>query len=198
MTIGSSKPSAGRAGSEGRLAFGTAGDGRPSEALGLAPRKGTTMRKQLMPHPSDASVLRPPWLEVASLAHVELTSEDPASPIDAALLPHTPPGWRAAQAGEQVIRLVFDHPQSLHHLRLVFAEAQQARTQEFVVRWSADGGQSYRDVVRQQYTFSPPGTVEEVEEYQVQLDDVTHVELRIVPDIQGADACATLQELWLR
>src|SRR5919108_702512 len=198
MTIGSSKPSAGRTGSEGRLSFGTAGAGRPSASLGLAPQKGTTMRKQIMQHTSDASVLSPPWLEVALLAHVELTSEDPAYPIDAALLPHTPPGWRAAQPGAQVIRLVFDRPQSLHHLRLVFAEAQQVRTQEFVVRWSADGGQSYRDVVRQQYTFSPPGTVHEVEDYQMWLEDVTHVELRIVPDIQGGDACATLQELRLR
>ena len=198
MTIGSSKPSAGRTGSEGMLSLGTACDGRPSASRGLAPRKGTTMRKQIMQHTRDESVLSPPWLEVASLAQVELTSEDPAHPIDAALLPHTPPGWRAAQPGEQVIRLVFDRPQSLHRLRLVFAEAQQARTQEFVVRWSADGGQSYRDVVRQQYTFSPPGTVHEVEDYQVRLEGVTHVELRIVPDIQGGDACATLEEMRLR
>jgi hypothetical protein len=156
------------------------------------------MRKRMIQHTRDESSLRQPWLDVASLAQVELTSEDPASPIDAALLPYTPPGWRAAHPGEQVIRLVFDRPQSLHHLRLVFAEAQQARTQEFVVRWSADGGQSYREAVRQQYTFSPPGTVHEVEDYQVLLDDVTHVELRIVPDIQGGDACATLQEMRLR
>src|SRR5919108_5038660 len=146
MTIGSSKPSAGRTGSEGRLSFGTACDGRPSASLGLAPQKGTTMRKQLIQHTSDASVLSPPWLEVASLAQVELTSEDPAHPIDAALLPQTPPGWRAAQPGEQVIRLVFDRPQSLHQLRLVFTEAQQVRTPEVGRRGSADGGQSYRDV----------------------------------------------------
>jgi hypothetical protein len=156
------------------------------------------LRKQIMQHTSDTSILSPPWLDVASLAHVELTSEDPASPIDAALQPNTPPGWRAAQPGAQVIRLVFDRPHSLHHLRLVFAEEQQARTQEFVVRWSADGGQSYRDVVRQQYTFSPPGTVHEVEDYQVRLDDVTHIELRIVPDIQGGDAYATLEEMRLQ
>jgi hypothetical protein len=156
------------------------------------------MRKQTIQPTRDASSLRQPWLDVASLAQVELTSEDPACPIEAALLPRTPPGWRAAHPGEQVIRLVFDHPQSLHQLRLVFAEAQQARTQEFVVRWSADGGQSYRDVVRQQYTFSPPGTVHEVEDYQVRLDGVTHVELRIIPDIQGGDACATLEEMRLR
>jgi hypothetical protein len=156
------------------------------------------MRKRLIPHPRDVSAASQPWLDVAELAQVELTSEDPACPIDAALRPSPTPGWRAAEPGAQRIRLVFDHPQALHRLRLVFAEPQQTRTQEFVVRWSADGGQSYREVVRQQYTFSPPGTVHEVEDYQVLLDDVTHVELRIVPDIQGGDACATLQEMRLR
>jgi len=156
------------------------------------------MRKRMMQHTSDAASVRQPWLDVASLAQVELTSEDPACPIEAALLPSTPPGWRAAQPGAQVIRLVFDHPQALHHLRLVFTEEQRARTQEFVVRWSADGGQSYREVVRQQYTFSPPGTVHEVEDYQGPFEGVTHVELRIVPDIQGGDACATLEAMRLR
>jgi hypothetical protein len=156
------------------------------------------MRKRMMQHTRDESPVSPPWLDVAPLAQVELTSEDPARPIEAALLPSTPPGWRAAHPGEQVIRLVFDRPQSLHRIRLVFTEEQQVRTQEFVVRWSADGGQSYSEVVRQQYTFSPPGTVHEVEDYQVSLDGVTHIELRIVPDIQGGDACATLAEMRLR
>ena len=156
------------------------------------------IRKRRILHPRDVSVASQPWLDVAALAQVELTSEDPACPIDAALRPSPTPGWRAAEPGAQRIRLVFDHPQALHRLRLVFAEPQQTRTQEFVVRWSADGGQSYRDVVRQQYTFSPPGTVHEVEDYQVLLDGVTHVELRIVPDIQGGDAYATMEEMRLR
>ena len=156
------------------------------------------MRKRLIPHPRDVSAASQPWLDVAALAQVELTSEDPACPIDAALRPSPTPGWRASEPGAQRIRLVFDHPQALHRLRLVFAEPQQARTQEFVVRWSTDGGQSYREVVRQQYTFSPPGTVHEVEEYQVPLQGVTHVEICIVPDIQGGDAYATLEEMRLQ
>jgi hypothetical protein len=156
------------------------------------------MRKRMIQHTQDTSFLPQPWLDVVSLAQVELTSEDPACPIEAALMPSPSPGWRAAHPGEQVIRLVFDRPQSLHRLRLVFTEAQQARTQEFVVRWSTDGGQSYQEVVRQQYTFSPPGTMHEIEDYQVPLDGVTHVELRIVPDIQGGDTCATLEEMRLQ
>jgi hypothetical protein len=155
------------------------------------------MRKRMIQHNRDASSLSQQWLDVEHLAQVEITSEDPARPIEAALLPGTPPGWRAAHPGEQVIRLVFDRPQSLHCIRLVFVEEQQERTQEFVVRWSADGGQSYREIVRQQYTFSPPGTREEVEHYNVPLDGVTHLEIGLVPDIQGGPACATLEELRL-
>ena len=115
------------------------------------------MRKRLMPHPRDVAAASQPWLDVAALAQVELTSRgDGRRPIDAALRPSPTPGWRAAEPGAQPIRLVFDHPQALHRLRLVFAEPQQARTQEFVVRSSADGGQSYREVVRQRCClFSP-------------------------------------------
>jgi hypothetical protein len=50
-----------------------------------------------------------------------------------------------------MIRLVFDAPQALHRLHLVFSEVQHERAQEFVVQGSADGGQSFREIVRQQY-----------------------------------------------
>jgi len=92
---------------------------------------------------------------------------------------------------------MFDRPQRLHRLHLVFVEEQQARTQEFVVQWSADGGQSYRELVRQQYTFSPPGTTREVEDYEVHLDGVTALAIQIIPDITGGEAWATLGALRL-
>jgi hypothetical protein len=132
------------------------------------------------------------WLDLERLAQVELTSEDAAHPIEAALAPGLEPGWRAAQPGEQTIRFLFDEPQPLRRLRLVFDEREQARTQEFVLRWSADSGQTYREIVRQQYNFSPPSTVREVEDYGVALERVTTLELRIVPDISGGDSCASL------
>jgi hypothetical protein len=106
-------------------------------------------------------------------------------------------GWRAATPGPQAVRLIFDQPQQLRRIRLVFDEAAQPRTQEFALRWSADGGQSFRDVVRQQYTFSPPGTVEEVEDYRVELVGVTRIALQIIPDIGGGPARASLAALLL-
>ena len=42
----------------------------------------------------------------------------------------------------------------LKRIALVFEENDTRRTQEFVLRWSADGGQSFREIVRQQWNFS--------------------------------------------
>ena len=135
------------------------------------------------------------WLDLQSLAQVELTSEDQANPIEAALVSGAGLGWRAAQAGEQTIRLLFDESQRVRRIQVLFHEDQKARTQEFVLRWSPDGGQSYREIVRQQYNFSPPGVTREFEDYAVDLAGMTTLELRIVPDISGGDAHASVAQL---
>lgn len=154
------------------------------------------MRKRIIDQdPQHVSPVDHGWLDLQRLARVELTSEDAAYPIEAALIPGTGSGWRAAQAGEQTIRLVFDEMQQVRWIQLLFHEDRQARTQEFVLRWSPDGGQSYRDIVRQQYNFSPPGMTREIEDYAVDLAGVTALELRIVPDISGGDARASVAQL---
>ena len=155
------------------------------------------MRKQIIdPNPQNVTPAGQSWLDLPNLAQVELTSEDAAYPIETALTPGDGPGWRAAQAGEQTIRLAFDEPQKVKRIQLLFREEQHSRAQEFVLRWSPDRGQSYRDVVRQQYNFSPPGMTREFEEYTVDLDGVTTLELRIVPNISGGEARASLAQ-WL-
>jgi hypothetical protein len=79
-----------------------------------------------------------------------------------------------------------------------FQEPLTRCTQEFVLRWSSDGGHSYREIVRQQWNFSPPGTTRETEEYAVELDGVTTLELSIVPDKNGGEARAALMVFRLR
>jgi hypothetical protein len=138
-----------------------------------------------------------PWLNLEQLAQVEITSESETNPIESALIPDLEAGWQAAQPGEQTIRLVFDEPQPLHRIHIEFAEADRARTQEFVLSWLPDQGETFREIVRQQYNFSPPGTTQEVEDYTVELDGVKALELRIVPDISGGDSPATLRQLRL-
>jgi hypothetical protein len=100
-------------------------------------------------------------------------------------------------AGAQTTRLIFDQPQRLKQISLVFEEKETARTQEFVLRWSSDGGSSFREIVRQQWNFSPPETVREVEEYQVELSNVSVLELIIVPNMSGGAARASVKSLRL-
>ncbi len=154
------------------------------------------MRKRIIgPGPREVAAAEPGWVDLDLLAQVEITSEDADYPIESALIPGTGLGWRAAQPGEQTIRLLFDEPRSLKRIHLMFHEGEQERTQEFVLKWSADGGQSYREILRQQYNFNPPGATREVEDYQIDLDGVTALELKIVPDISGGSARASLAQL---
>ena len=137
------------------------------------------------------------WLDLENLAEVELTSEDASHPIESALKPGEGPGWRASEAGHQIVRLLFEKPLRVRRIRLVFQEDEQDRTHEFVLRWSSDGGQSYREIVRQQYNFSSPHNTLEIEEYAVDLVGLTTLELSIVPDISGGPARASVAQLCL-
>lgn len=137
------------------------------------------------------------WLDVERAATVEITSEEKDFPVESAFASGEAQGWRAAEAGPQTIRLVFDRPHSLKHISLVFEESETTRTQEFVLRWSSDGGNSFREIVRQQWNFSPPETTPEVEEYQIELSGIGVLELTIVPNISGGTARASLKSLRL-
>jgi hypothetical protein len=137
------------------------------------------------------------WLDLENLVEVEVTSEDAEHPIESALTESGGSGWRAQQPGIQTIRLLFDRPQSIDRIQLVFEEQARERTQEFVLRWSPEGATAVRDIVRQQYSFSPPGTRREVEEYAVDLNGLKMLELTIIPDISGGETHASLTRLRL-
>ena len=49
-----------------------------------------------------------------------------------------------------------------------------------------------REIVRQQWNFSPPGSTTEIEDYAVSLDAASVLELAIVPDLRRREAVATL------
>jgi hypothetical protein len=150
------------------------------------------MRKRVLNPGPRGQVPQDTWLDPEQVAQVEVTSEDATHPIEAALLPGRESGWRAAEPGEQTIRLIFDQPLRLRRIWLHFDEPAAERTQEFVVRWSADEGRSFRDLVRQQYTFSPQGATSEVEDFQVDLSGVTAIQLTIIPDQGRGRAQASL------
>lgn len=153
------------------------------------------MHKRIIPGQHQRFVPDPDWRDMEGLAEVEITSEDPDHPIESALLPDRGPGWRAACPGMQTIRLIFARPQRLHRIRLNFVEPRIERTQEYVLRWSADGGQSFQEIVRQQWNFSPNGATNETEDHHIDLSEVTTLELTIVPDTTSENAVASLAQL---
>jgi hypothetical protein len=155
-------------------------------------RKRITTRSLQTPPPLEQG-----WLDLESAASVEITSEEDDFPIESALLQRDQGGWRAAESGVQTIRLIFDNPQRLRRISLVFEETKIQRMQEFTLRWSPDRGNSFREIVRQQWNFSSPDATRETEDYAVELSDVTLLDLIIEPDKGNNKARASLLSLRL-
>lgn len=152
------------------------------------------MRKRIVASaPTVATPGRGPrWMDLGQIATVEVTSEDPGFPIESVFSANSGPGWRASEKGEQQIRLIFDQAVAVHRIQLHFVEPTRDRLQEFTVRWSAADGGGPKEIVRQQYNFSPAGSTSELEDYEVNLDGVSTVELVIKPDLTHNEALATL------
>jgi hypothetical protein len=139
------------------------------------------MRKSIV---SPSAVTQPPisdlWRDLERIARVEISSEDEEFPIEHALGKKETTGWRAKTTGPQLIRLHFDEPLNIKRLRLHFVEQAAERSQEFAV--FAGTGSELKEISRQQWTFSPHGSTEEIEDYAVNLSGITTLELRIDPD----------------
>jgi hypothetical protein len=150
------------------------------------------MRKKLLGSDENLDRRSEQWLDLVQLVTVEVTSEDPKYPIEFALVPGSGPGWRAAYGGKQIIRLVFDRPMPIQRIRLEFSEREVERTHEFRLEWSAQPEGPFSEIVRQQWTFSPRGSTSEIEDYRVNLDRVSTLQLTLKPDLTPADAIASI------
>jgi hypothetical protein len=139
------------------------------------------MRKSIVsPSAVAATPISDLWRDLERIARVEISSEDEQFPIESALGKKETTGWRAAETGPQLIRLHFDEPLNIKRLRLRFVERTAERSQEFAV--FAGTASELKEVLRQQWTFAPHGSTEEIEDYTVNLSGITTLELRIDPD----------------
>src|SRR5215203_5154913 len=100
------------------------------------------------------------WMDLESISEVELTSEEAECSIESALKSEKGNGWRAAKSGKQTIRFLFDNLQRIKRIHLLFEENDRERTQEFLLSWY-DTNNIHREIVRQQFNFSPPNTTQE-------------------------------------
>src|SRR6516165_7205527 len=139
-------------------------------------------------------------LDIASCATIAFTSEDPAHPVEHLLDGSSGPGaarWSSARADmiEQIL-VEFDQPQILSRLVYEVEETGRQRTQEVRVEVSEDGGRTYRQILVQEYNFSPAGATYQHEEQRLNLRHVSHLRLTIVPNKNGSGR-ATLTALRL-
>jgi hypothetical protein len=139
-------------------------------------------------------------VDIASCARIAYSSEDPAHPVEHLLDGRSGPGatrWTSARPDviEQIV-VEFDRPQTISRLVYEVEEAVRERTQEVRVEVSEDGGGTYRQILVQEYTFSPGGATYQREDQRLGLRQVSHLRLTIVPNKNGSGT-ATLTSLRL-
>lgn len=156
------------------------------------------LRKHIFKDIQNRSVPQSGEIDIAATTTVQVTSEDSAHPIDNVFDCRRGPGgsrWVAEEPGEQTLLLAFDTPPTIHQIILEVEEPEVSRTQELWLSVSRDGGQTYRELRRQENNFSPPGTTFEREDRAMLAEGVTHLQLWMKPDKGGKPYRATLASL---
>jgi hypothetical protein len=129
-------------------------------------------------------------IDIASHAVLAYTSDDPDHPIENLIDGHygrRGTFWAGAKPNTtECIVVEFDQPQSVSCLIYEVEESSCERTQEVRVEVSSDGARTYRQVLVQEYTFSPAGATFQREEQRLNVPPITHLRLTIVPDKRGS------------
>jgi len=157
-------------------------------------------RLRKRPLEDDAATRAADEIDIAGCATIAYSSEDPAHPIEHMLDGRSGPGatrWISARpdAIEHIV-VEFDQPQAISRLVYEVEEAMRERTQEVRVEVSEDGGRTYRQILVQEYTFSPRGATYQREDQRFNLPQASRLRLTIVPNKNGSGT-ATLTILRL-
>jgi hypothetical protein len=147
-------------------------------------------------NPSTMDNAEAKWIDLSDHATAEISSEDPNHPLEHALEFGSNEGWRAASPGKQKIRFIFDSPQQIKRIRLEFIEEEVSRSQEFALHVTTLS-QPRREILRQQWSFSPEGSTIELESYTVDLHGVTMIDLEIDPGRHDMEVFASLRAFLL-
>jgi hypothetical protein len=157
-------------------------------------RKRLTSDKASMPGESAGEI------DIARHAALACWSEDPDHPLEHLLDGHFGPGatrWASARPNAtEYIVLEFDHVQRVSRLIYEVEERREQRSQEVRVEVWSDRDRTYRQVLVQDYNFSPQGATFEHEDVQLDLPAISHMRLTIVPN-KGGSGIATLTSLRL-
>ena len=162
--------------------------------------KLSRLRKRPLEADAQANTGATGEIDIAGGATVAYSSEDPAHPVEHLLDGNSGPGgtrWVSARpdTAEHIV-VEFDQPRSISRLVYEVEETSRERTQEVRVEASDDGGRTYRQILVQEYNFSPRGATFQREDQRVDLRQVTHLRFAVVPNKSGSGP-ATLTTLRL-
>ena len=166
----------------------------------MDPTHTSRIRKRLIGEQNSTAAEQPGEIDIASHATLAYSSEDPDHPLEHLIDGRGGRGgtrWTSARpnATERIV-LEFDHPQRISRLIYQVEECSQERTQEVRAEVSSDHGRTYRQILAQEYTFSPQGATFQHEDLRLDLPAITHLRLTIVPN-KGGSGVATLTSLRL-
>ena len=158
------------------------------------------LRKRLLEAEATTSAGTDHEINIVGCAAIAFSSESPAHPTEHLFDGHSGPGatrWISARPDtvERVI-VEFDEPQSISRLVYEVEETARERTQEVHVEVSENEGRTYRQILVQEYNFSPRGATYQREELCFNLLQVSRLRLTIVPNKNGSGT-ATLTTLRL-
>jgi len=129
-------------------------------------------------------------IDIASCATIAYSSEELDHPVEHMLDGNSGAGatrWISARPNTiEHILVEFDRPQAISRLVYEVEEAERERNQEVRVEVSEDGGCTYRQILVQEYNFSPGGATYQREEQRFNLPQVSHLRLTIVPNKNGS------------
>ena len=148
------------------------------------------VRKHLIGEHSSTAEETSGEIDISRHATLAYSSEDPNHPLEHLIDGRCGLGgtrWASARpnATERIV-LEFDHPQRISRLVYEVEESGHARTQQVRVEVSADDGRTYRQVLAQDYTFSPQGATFQHEDLRLELPTITRLRLTIVPNKDGS------------
>jgi hypothetical protein len=158
------------------------------------------LRKRRLADDGATSARAADEIDLAGCATIAYSSEDPAYPIEHMLDGRSGPGatrWISARpdAIEHIV-VEFDQPQAISRLVYEVEETMRERIQEVRIEVSKDGGRTYRQILVQEYTFSPRGATYQREHQRLDLLQVSRLRFTIVPNKNGSGT-ATLTVLRL-
>jgi hypothetical protein len=148
------------------------------------------LRKRPLEAEAATSVRAADEIDIAGCATIAYSSEDPAHPVEHMLDGMSGPGatrWVSARpdAVEHIV-IEFDRPRPIVRFVYEVEETLREHTQEVRVEVSEDGAQSYRQILVQEYNFSPGGATYQREDQRFNLRQVTHLRLTLVPNKSGS------------